>query len=114
MLAERPETDAAIAATSGQVLTYAGKTAVTYFSSSSGGRTANVQEVFANSQPIPYLVAVDDPYDAASPYHDWTRSLTGAEIAQALGYAGTITAVSVDAYPSGRVRSLVLDGTRRP
>ena len=67
MLAEKPETDAAIAATSGQILTYAGKTAVTYFSSSSGGRTANVQEVFPNAQPTPYLVAVDDPYDAASP-----------------------------------------------
>ena len=77
VLAEKPETDAAIAATSGQVLTYAGKTAVTYFSSSSGGRTANVQEVFANAQPTPYLVAVDDPYDAASPYHDWTLTLTG-------------------------------------
>ena len=111
VLAERPETDAAIAATSGQVLTYAGKTALTYFSSSSGGRTANVQEVFTNAQPTPYLVAVDDPYDAASPYHDWTLSLTGARIAQALGYAGTVTAVSVDAFPSGSVRSLVLDGS---
>ena len=89
MLAEKPETDAAIAATSGQILTYAGKTAVTYFSSSSGGRTANVQEVFTNAQPTPYLVAVDDPYDAASPYHDWTLSLAGSRIAQALGYAGT-------------------------
>ncbi|MDX6573616.1 MAG: stage sporulation protein, partial [Gaiellales bacterium] len=111
VLAEKPETDAAIAATSGQVLTYAGKTAVTYFSSSSGGRTANVQEVFTNAQPTPYLVAVDDPYDAASPHHDWTLSLTGAGIAQALGYAGTLTAVSIDPFPSGRVRSLVLDGS---
>jgi SpoIID/LytB domain protein len=111
MLAERPEADAAIAATSGQVLTYAGKTAVTYFSSSSGGRTANIQEVFANGQPTPYLVAVDDPYDAASPYHDWTLSLAGSRIAQALGYAGVLTAVSIDPFPSGRVRSLVLDGS---
>jgi stage II sporulation protein D len=111
LLAEHPETDAAIAATSGQVLTYAGKTAVTYFSSSSGGRTANIQEVFANAQPTPYLVAVDDPYDTASPYHDWTLSLTGTRIAQALGYPGTLTTVSVDPFPSGRVRSLVLDGS---
>ncbi len=81
ILAERAETDAAIAATAGQILTYGGKVATTYFSSSSGGRTANVQEVFPNAQPTPYLVAVDDPYDAASPYHDWTLTLTGAGIA---------------------------------
>ena len=89
ILAERPETDAAIAATAGQILTYGGKVATTYFSSSSGGRTANVQEVFPNAQPTPYLVAVDDPYDAASPYHNWTLTLTGASIAHALGYGGT-------------------------
>ncbi len=110
-LAETPQTDAAIAATSGQILTYAGKTAVTYFSSSSGGRTANVQEVFPNSQPTPYLVAVDDPYDGASPYHDWTLTLAGTKIASALGYAGTLTTISIDAYPSGRVRSIILDGS---
>ncbi len=114
ILAERPETDAAIAATAGQILTYGGKVATTYFSSSSGGRTANVQEVFSNAQPTPYLVAVDDPYDAASPYHNWTLTLTGAGIAHALGYGGTISALSVDAYPSGRVRSLVIDGSAGP
>ena len=114
ILAERPETDAAIAATAGQILTYGGKVATTYFSSSSGGRTANVQEVFPNAQPTPYLVAVDDPYDAASPYHNWTLTLTGAGIAHALGYGGTISALSVDAYPSGRVRSLVIEGSAGP
>jgi stage II sporulation protein D len=111
MQAEQPQTDAAIAATSGQILSYAGKTAVTYFSSSSGGRTANVQEVFTNAQPTPYLVAVDDPYDGASPYHDWTLTLSGTQIASSLGYAGSVSALSIDAFPSGRVRSLVLDGT---
>lgn len=109
--AEKPETDAAIAATDGQILTFGGKTAVTYFSSSSGGRTANVQEAFANAQAVPYLVAVDDPYDDASPYHDWTLSLGGTQIAQALGYVGSISRLSIDPYPSGRVRSLVIDGS---
>jgi stage II sporulation protein D len=109
--AETPTTDAAIAATSGQVLSYAGKLATTYFSSSSGGRTANVQEVFPGSAPTPYLVAVDDPYDAASPYHDWTVTFTDSQIATALGYAGTVTGLSVDAYPSGRVRTLQIAGS---
>jgi stage II sporulation protein D len=112
--AETPQTDAAIAATGGQVLSYAGKLATTYFSSSSGGRTANVQEVFAGAQPTPYLVAVDDPYDGASPYHDWSVSFSGTQIATALGYAGTISAISLDAYPSGRVRTVLLDGSAGP
>ena len=109
--AERPQTDAAIAATSGQVLMYGGKLATTYFSSSSGGRTANVQEVFPGAVATPYLVAVDDPYDAASPYHDWTATFTGTAIAQALGYAGTVTGLSVVAYPSGRVQTLQVTGS---
>ncbi|MEO9176960.1 MAG: SpoIID/LytB domain-containing protein, partial [Gaiellales bacterium] len=111
MQAETPQTDAAIATTSGQVLTYAGAIATTYFSSSSGGRTANVQEVFPGAASSPYLVAVDDPYDGASPYHDWSVSFTATQIATALGYAGTVTGVAVDAYPSGRVRTLQLSGS---
>ena len=109
--AETPQTDAAIAATSGLVLSYGGALATTYFSSSSGGRTANVQEVFPGAKPTPYLVAVDDPYDTASPYHDWTATLTDTAIAQALGYAGTITSLSVQAYASGRVQTLTVQGS---
>ncbi|MGI8421039.1 MAG: SpoIID/LytB domain-containing protein, partial [Gaiellaceae bacterium] len=61
--AERAETNAAIAATAGQVLLYGGKVAVTYFFSTSGGRTAAVGDVWTNGRPVPYLVSVPDPYD---------------------------------------------------
>ena len=111
MQAETPQTDAAIAATSGLVLSYGGALATSYFSSSSGGETANVQEVFPGAKPTPYLVAVPDPYDTASPYHDWTASFTGTQIATALGYAGTITGLSIQAYPSGRVQTLTVQGS---
>jgi SpoIID/LytB domain protein len=62
---------------------YRGKTAVTYFFSTSGGHTENVENVFTGSAPKPWLVGVDDPYDSASPYHRWgpyrysTAGLTG-------------------------------------
>ena len=39
----RPSTDAAVAATRGQVVTYHGQPVVTYFFSTSGGRTENVE-----------------------------------------------------------------------
>ncbi len=45
--AETPSTDAAVAATRGQVVTYNGAPVITYFSASSGGHTENVAERLA-------------------------------------------------------------------
>jgi stage II sporulation protein D len=79
--AETPSTDAAVAATRGQVVTYNGAPVITYFSSSSGGHTENVENVFGGS-PEPWLRGVADPYDGAggNPYHRWSDnpSLTSA------------------------------------
>ncbi len=69
--AERPSTDAAVAATAGEVVTYQGKPAVTYFFSTSGGRTENIENSFVGADPKPWLVSVDDPYDNLSPKHRW-------------------------------------------
>jgi stage II sporulation protein D len=68
--AETPQTDAAIAATAGQVLTYAGKPAISYFFASSGGRTENVENAFPGAQPEPWLRGVVDPFDRG-PLHSW-------------------------------------------
>ena len=76
--AEQFSTNAAVQATSGQILTYRGQPALTYFSASSGGRTAAVQDGFPGSNPVPYLVSVDDPYDTVSPYHSWGPYVYGA------------------------------------
>lgn len=81
--AEDPATDAAIAATSGEVVTYDGEIARTFFHSSSGGRTENVENVFV--APLPYLRAVDDPADRISPYHRWTLRFTRARLERLLG-----------------------------
>ena len=60
---------AAVDATRGQVVTYQGEIVTTYYFSTSGGRTEDVQNVFSGSEPAPYLVGVEDPWDQASPYH---------------------------------------------
>jgi stage II sporulation protein D len=109
--AERPTADAAVTATAKRVVLYGGRVAVTYFSSSSGGKTAAVQESFPNAAPVPYLVSVDDPYDTLSPNHNWTATLQAADVASALHYTGTITGLTLSAYPSGRVKSVTLDGS---
>ena len=68
---ETASTDLAVASTSGQVVTFFGKPVVTYFFSTSGGHTENVENSMIGASPEPWLKGVDDPYDNASPKHRW-------------------------------------------
>ena len=108
--AETVETNLAVGATANQVLTYGGAVATTYYHSTSGGRTANVADVWSAS--IPYLRSVPDPYDAISPYHRWgPRRLD----LKPLGIRG-VRDLSLVRSRSGRVEEVVLQtakGTRR-
>jgi stage II sporulation protein D len=109
---EATTTTAAVNSTAGQVVLYKGKVASTYFFSTSGGRTASVQDVYPGSAPIPYLVSVADPYDSISPYHDWgPYRFSAAKLARKLKVPGKLLDVHTDAASSGRVRSLVLTGS---
>ena len=84
--AETASTNAAVAATRGQVVTYDGRPVVTFFFSTSGGRTENVENTSVGAGPQPHLKSVEDPYDDVSPKHRWkpiklTRSQAGAKLA---------------------------------
>ncbi|MDX6563307.1 MAG: stage sporulation protein, partial [Gaiellales bacterium] len=114
LASEGTAASAAVDATAGQVVLYQGQPIVTYFSSSSGGRSAAAEEVFSGAKPVPYLSSVDDPYDTLSPYHDWTLSLNDRDLSQKAVYPGLVTGIHVDAYPSGRVRAVTLDGSAGP
>jgi stage II sporulation protein D len=112
--AEHPQTSAAVAATKGTVVLYGGKVATTYFYSTSGGRTAAIQDEWQGSKPVPYLVPVPDPYDTISPYHNWGPvSFSGAKIAK-LVQGGTGSVVDLASTPdaSGRVGSVTVTGTK--
>ena len=69
--AETASTTAAVRATSSRVVTYDGKPVTTYFFSTSGGRTENVENSFVGGTPRPWLKSVKDPYDSVSPSHRW-------------------------------------------
>ena len=87
--AERPETNLAIGATAGQVLTYGGRIITAYYFSSSGGRTSAIQDAWPGMAPEPYLVSVVDPYDYISPHHVWpTRVLSAAQVGATLDMRG--------------------------
>jgi stage II sporulation protein D len=81
---ETAATNAAAEATRGQVVTYGGEIAETYFSACSGGHTESVQNVFFGPA-VPYLVGVPDPYDYYCPLHNWTLKFSGPEISAKLG-----------------------------
>jgi SpoIID/LytB domain protein len=72
--AETASTNAAVAATAGQIVTYAGQPAITYYFASSGGMTEDVQDSFLGSTPEPWLLGVPDAYETAA--SDWTHSIT--------------------------------------
>jgi SpoIID/LytB domain protein len=81
--AETPQTNAAVAATAGQVVTYEGHPAITYFFASSGGRTENVENGFPGAQPEPWLRGTLDPYDGG-PRHGWKLTISFASAAARL------------------------------
>jgi stage II sporulation protein D len=85
--AETAPSDAAVAATAGQIVTYDGTPVVTYFFASSGGYTESIQNVWPGSAPEPWLRGVPDPYDAASddPDHTWHVTLGLAAATADLG-----------------------------
>jgi stage II sporulation protein D len=108
---EDSRSNAAVAATARQVLTYRGKPAFTQFGSSSGGWLA--------AGSVPYLVAKADRYDGFSgnPVHTWNTTITRAAIQRAWPRLGTLKRVLVtrrDGHGAwhGRVEQMTLDGSK--
>ncbi len=64
--AETAATNAAVAATERQIVTYGGHPAITYFFASSGGMTESIQDGFPGAEAEPWLVGVPDAYEGAA------------------------------------------------
>jgi stage II sporulation protein D len=111
--AEAQSATDAVNETAGKVVLYDDELANTYFFSSSGGKTANVQDVWPDSPPAPYLVSVPDPYDTLSPYHDWGPLRFSAKtLAKRLHVpGGRVSDFRANITSSGRVRSITFVGT---
>jgi SpoIID/LytB domain protein len=110
---ERSHTTSAVQATRAYALFYGTGVAATYFSSSSGGRTAAIDEEWGGP-PIPYLRSVTDPYDSLSPWHSWTVTLKTADVEQRLGarLLGELQNIAVVARnSSGRAARVEITGS---
>jgi stage II sporulation protein D len=82
---ETATTNQAVADTRGQIVTYNGQPVVTYFFSTSGGKTEDVENTTLGTEPKPWLKSVDDEFDSVSPRHRWTTKLTMKSAARKLG-----------------------------
>jgi len=77
---ETTRTNRAVEATAKRIVTYRGEPAITYYFSTSGGRTENSEYGFSGGSAVPYLKSVDDPFDDVSPVHNWTERFADDEI----------------------------------
>ncbi len=113
ILSENQRTTTAVNATKGQIVLFNGKVAWTFYSASSGGRTASIQDVWPDAEALPYLVSVDDPHDTISPYHDWGPiAFTAEELRAKLGdrIPENVTTIRVNMNDSGRAGSITAIG----
>jgi stage II sporulation protein D len=115
--AETAAADVAVADTSGQIVTYAGQPAVTYFFASSGGYTESIQDAWPGASPEPWLRGVPDPYDGAAgdPYHSWGAEMSVAAASAKLGglVRGSLIGIAVVRHGvSPRIITASVVGTR--
>ena len=96
-------------ATRGEILTYNGEPIQAVYFSSSGGHTANNEDVWTGRDPLPYLRGKEDPYDRASPKHRWSARINRRALLQALSLHQN---ASVEGFllgeraPDGRLRTI--------
>lgn len=100
----------AVSETSGEILTYDGAPAQALYSSTTGGRTRTVGDVFKSSSDLPYLQAVDSA-DEVSPFVEWSYGISIEQFTEILQHAGlsgeVLFDVSVAVSPDGEGPSSV-------
>ena len=114
--AEKVSTNRAVVATGARVLTWRGIVATTFYHSTSGGRTAPVEQVWPKASRVPYLVAVPDPHSRISKHHRWGPFvLRPEEVARTFSLRG-VRDVLVERTTSGRAAAVAITtsaGVRR-
>lgn len=127
---EKPDADAVIASTAGQVLRYGSALVNALFHSTAGGATENNENVFVSpagarvATPVAYLRGSSDrdpagvPYDAGAPYATWqTKAYTVADLSAIFAKdgrtsVGVLTSLDLrNRGVSGRLISVTLTGT---
>ena len=106
--AEYSGSDAAVAATAGEIVTYDGEPAFTQFSASNGG--------YSVDGGYPYLVAEEDPFDHGIPEDPHATTFSGDQVTRHWTGLGDLVSVEVTERDGrgpygGRVTELLVTGT---
>lgn len=109
---EDDRTNAAVDITNNKYVLYGGKVIKTFFHSSSGGHTANIEDVWIGtgepSTSYPYRKGVDDPY-CAGPYDPWTDPPTFSALALASKLAGLVNDEPAGTGSTVGVKSIAIE-----
>lgn len=84
---EQKSTNTAVEATKDLVVKSNGKLVQAYYYAASGGKTANIGEVWDTAQ-VPQFVSVDDSIEK-SPYDNWSVNISAANILKKFGFNAT-------------------------
>ncbi|MGA7838830.1 MAG: SpoIID/LytB domain-containing protein [Ignavibacteriaceae bacterium] len=114
---EKEITNKAVNATMGEILTFKGKPAVTFYSASCGGHTENIKNVFNTAGDLPYLSGVkdgDEPYCSITPRFNWEETYSENQFINRLINSGLISGSDFNIenievasrFESGRVNEL--------
>ena len=110
MSSETSGGNAAVEATAGVIVTYQGVVALTQFSSSNGGHSAQGD--------YPYLAAHGDPYDGVIMSQAWTKIINASSISRVWPSVGTVRQLQITSRDGagawgGRVRTIKIIGSLR-
>ncbi len=96
---------AAGSSSQGHVVTYGGQVIQAFYSSSSGGRTQNSEDVWTSA--VPYLRSVDDHWSlrSSNPRRAWSVKPSRAGLASAFGLPDVVALDLHARYTSGAVRT---------
>lgn len=113
---ETKATNQAVNETKGETVTYNNRIISTYYSSTSGGSTENVEDVWSITSP--YLRSVPDLYENEPALKPWVIKLSKSEIYSKLLDRGMQVGSVLEVIPeirtsSGRVYSLRIKGTKK-
>jgi stage II sporulation protein D len=114
---EKEITNKAVDETRGEILSFNGKPAITFYSASCGGHTEDVKNVFNTTGDLPYLGGVkdgDEPYCSITPGFNWEETYAEDQFISRLKNAGLINGSDFNLesievasrFESGRVNEL--------
>ncbi|MBE7029086.1 MAG: SpoIID/LytB domain-containing protein [Ruminococcaceae bacterium] len=108
---ERAQSNKAVDETENMIITYNGKPISAVYFAHSGGRTANVEDVWGN--PYPYLKSVEDKYCTD---YSWEVKINYSDLTKKMndkGYnLGTVTSVKISKMAdTGTVTGIIIKGT---